>query len=234
VYQLSINNFSRNRLFVKYALEDLAEMLKLKILVFERIDNSNGLKHPKCAPEHDDPHFDAKSSRSLRVYEPKNIYNLQLNDYVYLCANESPTGSHTFSWLMYKGKQHLIDTTVLSFENQDKYFVCVQHQPFFYAHQAVVLDRAYLFRCFSHECLLSNVCIFLYLRFLGECAVQTLVSLNELKFSNLVQTRNVKEMCSYLNRLWGQRHFNYQYYVNFNFLASNKFKKPVIIILTFI
>jgi hypothetical protein len=222
---MSVNNFSRNRLFARYALEDLAEMLKLKILVFEtsteKTSETTTTTTKQCrfrAPENEP-----------KIYEPINIFNLQLNDYVYLSASDIKSGassSFSFTWLMCKAKQHVIQSTLLSTENRNKYFVRLQHQPFFYTHQASVLNRAYLFKCFSHECLLSNMCIFLYLRFLGECAVHNLVSLNELNFSKLVQTRNVREMCSYLNRLLGERYFNYQHYVNFSTFA-NSFKKPV-------
>jgi hypothetical protein len=217
VYQLSVNNFSRNRLFTKYALEDLADMLKIKILVFR--SNPTGAS----------PVAGSGPTILTCMYDGTNVANVfdhQLNDFVYLSVSEQtcPDSSvyATYNWMLPKTKQALINRTVLSpDENFDNYFIRLHHQPFFYTHNAIVVDLAHLFACFSHECLVSNVCVFLYMRFLSECGVDTLVSVDELNFGELVMSRDVKGMCHYLNRLSGERRFDPEYYANFAALTSN-------------
>ena len=206
---MSVNNFSRNRLFAKYALEDLADMLKLKILVF----NTTVADH-----------------NSLSVYEPVNHFQLKLNDFVYLSVDKKDSAC-LFSWMMPKAREPVLGTTILSPLNSDKYFIQLHRQPFVYAHHVVLLDWARLFTCFSHESLLSSACLFLYLRFMSECDARTLTTVHELKFGDLVPTGDLAGMCSYLNRLGGERRFNSEYYSNFATLTTELFKNAVTICL---
>ena len=154
-------------------------MFKIKILVFEQVSSAESCQNNR---------------RQLKIYEPVNLFNLNLQDFVYLSLDHS--AQIPFKWLMPKGKQNFIDKALLSSTSQH----FLQMDPY-YAQRSIILQSSYIFSCFSRDLIAGNLGIALFLRFLTESNVQTLVSLNELSFDPILKAKNLEQMIKYLNRL---------------------------------
>lgn len=98
-YQLSVNNFCTNRLFEQFALEDLAELMRIRIVAFH---------------ESEEP--------SVKVYEPSIVKNKtsspsnmpMLNDSIYLkVVQADDMNTSVYKWLMPKRLRAHIDDNVL-------------------------------------------------------------------------------------------------------------------------
>lgn len=182
VYQISVNNFCRNELFEKFALEDLAELLKVKILLF-KLDSQQ-----ECF--------------SVKLFESCIKLNVQVDDYLFIGVNEYGE----YKWLMPKRSQEFINSTILHPANRrGAYYINIDEN---YSQQMILLNSTYLYKCFSADFLKQNVNFELFLKFLSEIAVHTLISLRNLTFDTLIKSNDSIEMINYLNRLWGQEHFN--------------------------
>lgn len=191
VYQISVNNFSSNRLFKMYAVEDLAEILKVKIFVFEM---------------HSADESSTTKDYTWTQYEPTDMLpTIKLHDYIFLSMNNSLKVKYKF--LMPVATKAHIDNTLLSpMKKNFYYFKCNSA----YSNYMLVLDSSYLYKCFSSQTLASNLNIGLFLKFLSESSVHTLMSLSDLKFEHVIKSNNQMQMINFLNRLWGQNHFDLQ------------------------
>lgn len=103
-YQLSVNNFCTNRLFEEFALEDLAELMRIRIVAFD----------VKSGDESEPP--------SVKVYEPSIVKNKtsspssmpMLNDSIYLkVVQADDMNTSVYKWLMPKRLRAYIDDNVL-------------------------------------------------------------------------------------------------------------------------
>lgn len=176
VYQISVNNFSSNELFKKYAIEDLTEILSIKVIMF--------------------------TNNQFNLIESKYLSSFhQINDYVILTCNKNE--KIPFKWLMPKSMMDFINKNLLSNES-----TCFLKNKTVYSNYMLIVDSSHLYACFDDSQVQNNLCLALFLKFLSESSVHTLISLNNLEFDSIIKANDVHKMINYLNELWGQNHFN--------------------------
>lgn len=93
-----MNNFSNNRLFRQFAVEDLAELLGIRIVVFEETTTTS-------------------KQRLSRVHEPRVCRDVEksfLNDSVYLEVSTCQDAQLEYKWLMPKYLRIHIENTLLA------------------------------------------------------------------------------------------------------------------------
>ena len=178
VYQISVNNFSSNELFKKYAIEDLTEILSIKVIMFTNTNNQ----------------FNLIESKYLSSFH-------QINDYVFLTCNKNE--KVPFKWLMPKSMMDFINKSLLGNES-----TCFLKNKTVYSNYMLIVDSSHLYACFDDAQMQNNLCLALFLKFLSESSVHTLISLNNLEFDSMIKANDVHKMINYLNELWGQNHFN--------------------------
>ena len=216
VYQIGVNNYSNNTLFKTYALEDLAHILKVKIFLFDikstsvsSIDDlvAASSTHPTEKTEN----LDVNSAKTacLKIYEPeKTLTNgatssISINDFVYLSMSKNSKVKYKF--LLPKLMQPIINDTLLSPQNRNVYYMQTKAT---YSNYLLLLSRSELNKCFSHKELCSNVNLILFLKFLSESSVHTLISLNDLKFDAVIYSSDHDKTVRFFNDIWGQNHFD--------------------------
>lgn len=180
VYQISVNNFANNRLFANHAVSDLVEILKVKLFVFDKTDKK---RVPRC-------------------HEPANPYNLRLNDFIYLNSLTDIDGVKYYRWMMPNQKR----STLCSPHNNTLTFLrapSVSHSAY-----KIVIDRSELYKRFTQTTLVELPCITLFLRFLSETPVHTLITVKEISCQAFLDTNRVLDLIDYLNQIWGQTHFS--------------------------
>lgn len=177
-----MNNFCDNELFRKFAVEDLSNILNLKIFMFN-------CEEEKFLPK----------NKKLKICESYESKRFKVNDCVFLeLANECE-----FKWLMPKTKFEFINS-IISQKEIGYYFFKINSS---YSKQKILLEPYNVKKCFGIE-FKTNQNFALFYKFLSEIAVHSLVSLNELKFDFLLYSKDSNEIINYLNVLWGQNHFS--------------------------
>lgn len=128
-----------------------------------------------------------------------------------------------YKWLMPKRLRDHIESTLLSSSSSTISNSATQQNYFFklkpsYTSYRILLHTDTLRRLFDTDFINKNVNHALFLRFICECSVHTLVSLDEdVKFDSYVcakESLSSSRMIDYLNQLWGQNHFNLKEIVN--------------------
>ena len=170
---MNINNFSDNRLFKTFALEDIADLFDIKLIVFNDQINENNENNVQ---ENDE-------LLACKKYKPVNSKS---NDYVYLSYNKND--KIKYKWLMPNVSSEMIKKYLLNTLKQDSFFLKTNSS---YSHQYLLIDSKRLFECFG-ECLKTNnrLNLLLFLNFLTECPVHTLTSLKELNFDDILLSSN--------------------------------------------
>ena len=186
--KICVNNFSNNKLFRLYALEDLAFIIKMKIYLFDT----------KSAED--------LNSENLKIYDPfisENVVNnsTKLNGHVFLSLNSNSNSKVRYKFLLPKSHEQTLNETLLSVNNKDNFFLRTKSA---YSNYMVLLPIADIKKCFSYQDLSWNININVFLKFLSESSVHTLLSLNDLKFD--LQTNPI-QLTAFLNEIWGQNHF---------------------------
>ena len=139
----------------------------------------------------------------LKIYEPAVLSSaLKLTDFIYLLHDKNE--KICYKWLMPKSCQSFIKSTLLNPFKQDIYYLRVNN---LYYNPMLVMSNHDLFKCFGNSAL-EDLNLLLFISFLNECAVHTLISLNEVDFEEILKSKNPNEMVNYLNSLWGQNHFS--------------------------
>ena len=188
-YQLSVNNFSGNRLFEQFATADLANLLGLNILVF----NSNDLESPA-----------ATIITDVHLFEPDvPACSIALeHDFVYLEA--SPNSQYT--WLMPNSSKLLVSSRLFDAAStttkraHSSYF---SNDAELYTTPTILLSSRELFRCFGST-LLTEHAHLAFVEFMSECPVQMLVTLSEPQFA---KHERLETAVDYMNAMWGKNHF---------------------------
>lgn len=173
-----MNNFSDNKLFHEFALEDLAELFEVNLFVFsEQTDINNG----------------SYNDDELKQYKPVST-DPPCTDNIYLNYNKNDRVK--YKWLMPKASSLLIKKNLLNPIKQDYYYLKTNTS---YSYQFLLLDSQCLFKCFG-DCLVNNnLNLLLFLNFLSECSVHTLTSLKDLNFNDLLlSSEDPNEMINYL------------------------------------
>jgi hypothetical protein len=193
---MSVNNFCSNVLFDKYALEDLSTILQLKILKFQNDSMKNN-------------EIDLNAHFQLNEPTPK----VKTNDFIYLLSNKNE--KINFKWLMPKSCCSLINNVLLN----NTFIKC---HPL-YIHRMIVINTCYIYNSFGPDCYENNLNTFLFLSFLDELSVYTLVAVHDTNFGDAMKARNSNVLVNYLNQMWGQCHFNLNDCLNkMNELKRNK------------
>jgi hypothetical protein len=191
VYQLSVSNFADNELFATFALDDLAQVLQMKLVVFH--------VKPQLPDEYE-----------VKIYEPCNSSLIELNDIVFLSVN--PARKIKYKWLLPKRAARALmesSSTILK-ANAKMSETFIKLKPS-YMRYVIQLDTPDLYARFDRQFLHENANYTLFLKFLSECSVHTLVSLKKLDFDVFTANSSSSDahiIIRYLNQLWGQRHFN--------------------------
>ncbi|CAF0784315.1 unnamed protein product [Brachionus calyciflorus] len=183
VYQISVNNFCRNKLFHKYAIDDLSNILNLKIVLFDSCVDENYLP---------------KKIKKLKVYESFESQRLKINDCIFL----EMVNDYEYKWLMPKTKFEFINSIINPKEIKYFYFKISSK----YSDQKILLKPEFVKKCLGIK-LKENPNLILFYKFLGEIAVHSLISLNKVDFNLLLKSQDSNEIVNYLNSLWGQNHF---------------------------
>ena len=139
---------------------------------------------------------------SVKVFEPlleKSSCSSKTNDYIYVSLNSSSKIKYRF--LVPKSYQKLLNDTLLAPSNINQYFLRTKLT---YSTYMILLSKADIRKCFGIQELSTNVNLNLFLKFLSDSSVHTLVSLNDLRFE---QSSDPSQMLSFLNEIWGQNHF---------------------------
>lgn len=202
-----MNNFSNNRLFKQFALEDLANVLRIRIVTFE-------------TPTHDAAEQNRNvletSDLKVRVFEPQICQTEStscnfLNDSVYIKIDRSE--KIKYKWLMPKRLRRQIESALImpSPSLSQNYFFKLKPV---YIRYRILLNQNVLRSRFDHNFINRSINHALFLRFLCECSVHTLVSLDELEFDALIRDKDSSHLVAYLNQLWGQNHFNLKEILN--------------------
>ena len=195
VYQIGVNNFCINRLFESFALVDLADMLKVKIFVFD-IKPSGKQASIACLNGNDIKQIDCN------VFQPltDRIGNsLKINDCIFLSSNNCSKIRYKF--LLPKSHQLLLNETLLAPKNSNKFFLRTKLT---YSMHMTLLTKADISKCFSFYDLNTNFKVNLFLKFLFESSVHTIIATSDLKFGPLNEPT---QMIAFLNDVWGQDHF---------------------------
>lgn len=140
-YQLSVNNFSNNRLFDLFALEDFSELLKIRIVAFE------------VAANKDEPAI-------VKIYEPKEAIGKKnlLNDSVYLRVTNN--GKIKYKWLMPNRLRSHVDQAV----NGSASFIRLKSAA--YIRYKILMEQDALRRRFDNEFINQSVNHALFLRYI--------------------------------------------------------------------
>lgn len=159
VYQLSVNNFCNNRLFNQFALEDLAELLRVRIVVFET-------NQPPSDDHERDSGVEVSLSRPrVRVFEPKTCQNSSqiLNDSVFIKLDHLE--KIKFKWLMPTRLQfNLEKSRLLSSSWSNSNFFKLKPG---YIRYRILLDQESLRQRFDAEFINNSVNFALFLRFVS-------------------------------------------------------------------
>jgi len=179
---LNINNFSDNRLFNTFALEDIAELFDIKIVVFNdeiKENNENNI-------------FENEEPLACKTYKPVNSKS---NDHIFLSYNKDD--KIKYKWLMPNATSCTIKKYLLNTLKQDSYFLKTSSK---YSHQYILIDSQLLFQRFG-ECQNKNnrLNLLLFVNFLTECPVHTLTSLKELNLDDiLLSSKDPNDMINHL------------------------------------
>ncbi len=203
VYQIGVNNFSSNNLFSIYALEDLASLIKMKICLFEikSYEDTNFANNLNGGTSNENNNL---KRFKLKIYEPSTAgncvnFSMKINDYIFLSSNNNSKLKYKF--LLPKSHQQLLSETLLSTKITNNFFLRTRLA---YSNYMVLLSISDIKNCFSNQELSANINLNLFLKFLSESSVHTLVSIKELKFD---LATNPIQMVTFLNEIWGQNHF---------------------------
>lgn len=182
IYQISVNNFSNNKLFKKYAVEDLSNILNLKIILFNAED---GNFYP--------------TKKRLKVCESFETKKLRIYDCIFL----EKVGELDYHWLMPVTKKAFINSILAPGETQFYYFkICG-----YYSKQKILLEASHIKKALGIQ-LKTNQNMILFQKFLSEIPVHSLISLGKIDFDLLLNCADNDEIVHYLNSLWGKNHFN--------------------------
>jgi TFIIF-interacting CTD phosphatase-like protein len=140
IYQIGVNNFSDNLLFKTYALEDLAQILKVKIFLFEIKTSSlsSSDEVPQSTIENEKSANISSKTSTLKIYESKiNLTekSFNINDYIFLSFNTSLKIKYKF--LLPKVLQSTINETLLSPSKRNHYYM---HTKITYSNYMLVLS----------------------------------------------------------------------------------------------
>lgn len=193
VYQIGVNNFSQNSLFSWHALQDLATILNIKIYVFRKNSHKNDTKLIYSANE--------AVNKDFIIYEPlHNDSKQKTNDSIFLHHDAT---ANQFKWLMPKSHKTFIENNLLKPSQALVYF---KTNPLYY-NRMLIINSLDLHKYFGDE-VLNNLSLLLFIIFLNECPVHTLVSVHDLSFDMVFNSKDPNDMIFYLNSIWGQTHFN--------------------------
>lgn len=188
IYQISINNFSNNRLFKRFALEDLSIILNLKIILF---NGEDGNFYPK--------------NKKFKVCESFETKKLHINDCVFL----EKVGQLEYQWLMPITKRDFLNSILVPEETQVYYFRVGD----FYSNQSIFIEANQVKKALGTK-LNSNQNLVLFEKFLSELAVHSLISLEKIDFDLLLNCSDENKIICYLNSLWGKQHFSLKKVLN--------------------
>lgn len=176
-------------------MSDLAQILRVNILEFNlRKDDNNN----------DDNSDEKMNQIETECHAYSDLINSKLKDYIFISHNckEVPE----YKWLMPRNNESFIKGKITNkFDNNERTFFKLKKS---YAQQVFLLDVSHVYKCFSESMLQQNKNIKLFVKFLSECSVHTVISLRELKMDTYIKSKDTKQMISYLNRLWGRDHFS--------------------------
>jgi len=169
-----VNNFSDNKLFELFSLEDLADLFDINLIVFNNSEQNE--------------------TKTCTIYKP-NDSDTQINDYVHLSFNKN--NKIKYKWLMPNKISCLIRKTLLNPMKSDDYFLKVNTN---YSNRFLLIDSQCLFQCFGETLLNSCLNVYLFSHFLSECSVHLLISLKDLNFDDFLlnNSQDPNEMINYL------------------------------------
>ena len=186
VYQMSINNWSGNRLFAEFALADLATLLGATILVFK--------------PD------------ATNVYEPASMVRSAAHDYIFL---QMDSHSGCFKWLLPRCHEVVLAATIRSspsclfnVASASRHYAA----HFFVIGATCLLKYAFEYTSDNmryRTAFGENASLRMFFAFLSEAPTHTIIAGNtndeRVAFGRVMDDR--RQMAAYLNRLCGRARF---------------------------
>ena len=192
-YQISISNFTHNTLFRQFALQDLADLLRLKLLIFHKLTR------------HNDDAFE------VSVHEPTGHGG---DEYIYMLNDEFDIVK--YKWLMPTKHKALFNERFLTSSFRVSELACKPRRSkaknflkasALYTHHMFVVSWSELYKCFHVPCS-SDVNQLMFAFFLKEAPVQTMMhKMDAVSFGDILARNDPAHTVKCFNSLWGKPHF---------------------------